>query len=339
MLKRRAARDEGFTLIELMVSVGILAVIVTALMGSFTFQHQTYMVVDQVSETQQNTRAISALLERDLRSAGFMVSPAAATCGVDSTTAADLLFVSDADAIRTVDDLPAVLAAQELGADVGAVPTISGVGFAVQVDDVVVDGEATYDTNGDGTADSDFQVGGGAILVDAANLSSGSVCGTVTAVNLGTPNRVTVAFASGMTALATTAELALVPAHVYSVSATNPPELRRNGQLLAKDVEDMQLAWFFDLDEDGQVGANEYQGVTGTPYDSNEATGRADGSMLREVRVNLVLRTRSDDVRNPTASGTGQGRENRTTGSLPGDDGRRRRVHTTTIRIRNVPTI
>jgi Tfp pilus assembly protein PilW len=45
-----------------------------------TILRDTYEVVDQVSEAQQNTRAIAGLIERDLRSAGYMVPAEAAAC-------------------------------------------------------------------------------------------------------------------------------------------------------------------------------------------------------------------------------------------------------------------
>ena len=68
-------------------------------------QSRTYTVVDDVSEAQQNLRAVTGLIERELRSTGFMVPEAAAVCGWDmpaaagSDTTPDVLYVSDADAI------------------------------------------------------------------------------------------------------------------------------------------------------------------------------------------------------------------------------------------------
>ena len=335
LTRNQASGCAGFTLIELMVSLGAMFVIVGYLMGTFTFQHQTYVVVDQVSEAHQNSRAISALLERDVRNAGYMVPPAGATCGIDNDDSPDLFFASDADAIRPVDELGAVLAARQLGAQQISRTGTGSVVFTL--DDIVIDGEATYDTDSDGSVDSDFQVNGGAILIDTANLDRGVLCGTVTAVNTGSPEQVTVTFSSGGETLSGVAsnpeEIVLIPSHVYSVTGANPPELLRNGQVLAKDVEDLQVAWFFDGDLDGQADPTEYRGESiSNDYDAADQNGME----LREVRVNLVLRTRDDDPRQPNAAGTGQGTENRVN-AIPGDDGRRRRIHTTTIRVRNVP--
>jgi prepilin-type N-terminal cleavage/methylation domain-containing protein len=327
------SRREGFTLIELLVALAAMVVVITYALGTFSFQHQTYVVVDQVSEAQQNTRAIASLIERDIRNAGYLVPPGGATCGVDNDNAADVLFLSDADAILPVDQLSSTLASQMLGARVSGTPSgANGTPIAVSVDDVVIDGQASYDTNTDGNNDSDFRVGGGAILVDAGDATAGVRCGRVTAVTLGASKSVTVSFLSADPGFGgVTSDLRLVPAHVYELTGANPPALLRDGELLAKDVEDLQVAWFYD-DGDGQVEAGEYQGTSATDYEPENT----DGEALREIRINLVLRTRGEDPRNPDTAGTGQRTENRDT-NVAGDDGRRRRVHTVTVRVRNAP--
>ena len=337
-----SVRAQGFSLVELMVALATTAVVVVYAMQTFTSQHRTYVVIDDVSETQQGLRAIASLIERDIRNAGYMVPPAAAACGVDRTDAPDLLFVSDSDAIlpccsppepagRALDRTlsPSPLAATTTGSySVGAA--------AVSLNDVILDGDATYDSDGDGIRDSDFQVGAGAILVDIANPERGVACGFVTAVN-GTSS-IDVDFVaaldnSGVSTSGT--ELRVVPAHVYEVrDVAGTPRLERDGLMLAKDVEDLQVAFYYDDDGDGEVDApGEMRGVPGVAYDSQAI----DGSDLREIRFNVVSRTPGVDPRNPDAAGAGQSTENRTVG-VPGADGHRRRVQTATVRLRNVST-
>jgi hypothetical protein len=101
--------------------------------------------------------------------------------------------------------------------------------------------------------------------------------------------------------------------------------------LLAKDVEDLQVAWFYDDDTDGVVDTNEVRGESGTNY----ATTAVNGVELREIRINLIMRTRANDPRNPDDAGIGQQRENRATGVATAD-GKHRRVHTATVRLRNL---
>jgi prepilin-type N-terminal cleavage/methylation domain-containing protein len=324
----------GFSLIELLVALGLLSVVLLFVFDTFTFQHQTYTVVDQISEAQQNSSAIARLMERDIRNAGYLVPSQAAACGVDNDDAPDVLFVSDTDAILPADQLPVELRDEVLAANASNQPLAIG-SLAVLVDDVVIDGTASYDTDANGTNDSDFLVGGGAILVDLDNPERGVACGLVTAVNLVAPRSVTVQFMTlHDTTVPASQTLKLVPAHVYRVvPASDPPRLERNGVMLAKDVEDFQIAWFYDDDRDGEIDdPGETRGVGGTPLD----TSSVNGDELREIRINLVLRTRRDDPRNPDGAGTGQVTENRTDASAPGDDGKHRRVHTATVRLRNL---
>ena len=325
MLKR------GFTLIELLVAMGLLSVVLLFVFQTFTYQHSTYTVVDQVSEAHQTSQGAARLIERDVRNAGYMIPFAAAACGIDATDGPDILFVSDTDAIQPADLLPVELASLELGADADESDNpASATETTIDVDKVVVDEVATYDSDANGTNDSDFRVGAGAILVDKGELDRGVACGIVTAVDIVSPFAVTVDWLSVLEAGAAS-ELVLVPAHVYQVVGGNPPQLERDGTLLAKDVEDLQIAWFYDDDENREVDTDEVRGVNGNDYDSSDV----DGSELRELRINLVTRTRLDDPRNPDDAGVGQARENRDT-NVPGDDGKHRRVHTATVFLRNL---
>lgn len=324
-------RCSGFSLIELMVASMLMGMVIVFVLGMATVQHQTYMVVDQVSETQQNSRAIASLVERDIRNAGYKVHPQGAACGVDATAAPDVLFLSDADAIGSVDSLPTSLRGVELGAEPSGGAPVSVGSMSITVDDVVIDATPTYDANSDGTDDSDFRPGGGAILVDLANASRGVACGFVTSVT--PPSTVVVNFVNILGSGGLPPDLRLIPAIAYRVvtPGSGPDRLERNGIALAKDVEDLQVAYFYDVNEDGQVDANEYVGGSGTAYDNR----LVDGGNLREMRFSVVVRTASDDPRNPNAASTGQATENRTS-NVPGDDGRRRRVHLSTVRLRNI---
>ena len=316
------ARRAGFTLMELLVSVAVLAVISVYLADMFSRQSRAYTVVDDVTEAQQNLRAISHLIEREVRTTGFMVPEGAALCGTDNTNTSDVLFVSDADALVTG-------MSNQLGAVVQG-GSYSGSGTdTVSIDDVIIDGNAFYDTDNDGAPDSDFQVNGGAIVVDRSDPSRGASCGVVTAVNLG--GQLTIDFVSSQLAggAGPGSELVVVPAHVYQVNANN--QLVRDGMILADSVEDLQWSAFFDEDGDDEVTSIplEYPGQDGgAVYASDDW----DNSDLREVRVSFVVRTRLPDP--DFATGEFQPTENRV--APGGNDGFRRRVYTTIVRPRNV---
>ena len=71
------------------------------------------------------------------------------------------------------------------------------------------------------------------------------------------------------------------------------------------------------------------------PWQSTPAANRPDPSALREVGLNLVTRTRSDDPNRDYTLGAGQLTGNRTSASLPSGDGKRRRVYSARVRLRN----
>jgi Tfp pilus assembly protein PilW len=310
---------------ELMVSVALMGIVLMYVMQSFSAQQRTYVMVDQVTEAQQNLRAISELVERDIRLAGFMVDEAGAVCGLDSTNAPDTLFVSDASALD-----PSTAIQPTLGARIPGQTPSSGALALSGGDNVVLDGVAAYDTDNNGVNDSDFRPGAGVIIYDRNDATRGSACGTVTAV---VPNGTSVTvnlLASNLSGVAAGAQLVAVPAHVYQINGN--AQLLRDGMVLAEDVEDMQVAYFFDANNNGIVDAGENPGVIGQPY----VAANRDNSTLREVRVNFVVRTRGAD---PTfTQGQFQTTENRVGVPAPTaqDPQTRRRVHTTTVRIRNV---
>jgi hypothetical protein len=308
-------------------------------MQAFAVQHKTYVVVDQVTEAQQNLRAISDLVERDVRRAGFMVSDNAAVCGYDQTTGPDTLFVSNTDAIQTVFDLEANH--EDLSGDFGAPASgvsaswsASGGSFGLALDRLWVDVAADGD---------DFAVNGGVIVVNRNDLGGPIACGIVSAISGST---LTVDFANTTTrAVGLNADVVAVPAHAYTLtpaSGSTPSQFRRDGVLLASDVEDFQVSYFFDLDDNRVVDAGESfasSGGTADPFALAPPPAAApnfpDAQLLREVEISLVTVTRADDPNQLFDLGAGQALGNRNPASLSSSDGRRRRVHTSRVRLRS----
>ena len=187
----REKRRSGFTLIELMVSLALLAVVTVYLTEMLTRQSRAYSVVDTVTEVQQNVRAIANLLEREMRVTGLLVPESAAVCGLDSTAASDVLFVTDAEAVRFGSALDYNLGVPVNGGysgtsnnDLLQLEDPSGAGLPSPPDPggtlLTVDGSATYDLDGDGVNDSDFRQGAGVVVVDRNNPQRGSSCGIIT---------------------------------------------------------------------------------------------------------------------------------------------------------------
>lgn len=356
-------RNAAFSLPEVLVSLAVLGVVSVFLMGMLARQSRTYQVVDQVAEAQTNLRVITDLLERELRVTGFMVPEGAVICAVDNTNTSDILVVTDAAAIT-----PNGLTQNDLGFDVIAGYdgnntdnlTLQGTG--------TLDGTPTYDITGDGVADVDLVTivglgqAGGLIVTDRNNPSRGNSCGQIqlgTLVLGATTSSITIDYdfggPNGSTPLRPLGpgdnpqDLVAIPATVYQVNAVS--QLTRNNLLLAEDVEDMQVALHFDVDDDGVVDGDprpapkfppfisdtEYPGSIspGVQYQS----GSWDHSTLREMRVSIVTRTRAQDAdvaEDPTlATNTFIAMENRVPPAVPAD-GFRRRVLTLTVAPRNI---
>jgi prepilin-type N-terminal cleavage/methylation domain-containing protein len=351
----------GFSLIELVVSMAVLGLVSLFLTEMLVRSSRTYTVVDDVTEAQQNLRAVTTLLERELRSTGFLAPEGAAICGWDTggtgapDTDPDVLYVSDADAL----DPAGVTSLTTQAADVDEA-TFSGTGVDdLKLSSLVVDANPFYDLDGDGVADSDFlwtttpARNGGVIVVDRNNPERGAACGVITKIDVGAntvqvdfevknaPNSPAAGAANGGTPLlAGAVDLVAVPAHVYWVNpgaAGQPPQLIRDGMVLASDVEDLQFALFYDVDDDGVIDALEYPGSAAAEYESDSWNNED----LREVRVTVVARTRSQDpdvLANPNlASSVTQGFENRPAGVAT--DGFRRRSITLTVQPRNVDRV
>lgn len=361
-------RSQAFTLLEVMISLGIFALVSFLLMEMLSRQSRTYTVVDNVAETQQNVRAVAGLLEQEVRSTGFLTPAAGVFCGWDTAkntadTDPDAIYITNTEALVPPPPPPSP-ASNDLERAANIVGTPPGVGIGTSktytLDSLVLDAPAFYDTDGNGVNDSDFRVPGGVIIFDSTNPARGASCGQITAINVGAKT-ITVDFTSGGavpdTALGTPyAALAAVPAHGYWIQVVNgSPRLMRDGRVMAEDVEDLQFAAFYDvglLPGTGPDGIVNVLGAVAPPpwndaaeYPGSNApnswyvSGERDNTQLRELRVTIVARTRSQDpdvLLNPAlANYFQQSPENRTFAAAPPADGFRRRALTMTVAPRN----
>ena len=322
-MKRRL----GFTMLELLIAAFLMGLVTMYLMQTFTVSHKAYVVVDQVVESQQNMRAISDLMQRDLRHAAFLVPPSAAVCAVDFTNGSDWLYVSDADVIDPLGELD-TKGAGFAGDNINGAGAKGGKTSNTVTLNFVLDTQPSYDTDANAVNDSDFRENGGVIVVDRNDSTRGVACGTVTDVNLGASELTFDVVSPELGALGGVAALVAIPAHEYRIN--NLFQLLRDGIELAQGIEDLQIAFFVDANENNvDDDPDEYQGdLDGPVYDSS----LVNGDQVHEVRVSLVVRTRAEDP--DFSQGQFQATENR--GAVAGNDGFRRRVHTNTVLLRNV---
>ena len=324
-VSQRIRRQRGFTLIEFFVAIGLLAVLMVAVSESFTFQQQTYVVVDQVAEAKQNVRVVADLVQRELRNAGYMVPTSGGVCGVDDDAGPDKLYISNAAVLAALNEIDSDKLPRPLGAEILNAP-IAGIGAGTQT--ITLE---TLDIDEKLSA-NDFSVGAGVILADRNGAYTGVACGTITNIpNVvvgGIPIQVEMEEATG--GLSTGTELVAIPAIVYEVIGN---QLLRNGVVIVDQIDDFQIAWFFDLDGNRLVDPGEYFADGDGAIDDYDASD-LDASMLLEVRINVVIRTRDEDPRD-WQGGIGQVVENRDPNSIGPADGARRRSYTSTVRLRN----
>lgn len=370
---RSLAPDRGFTLLEVMLSLGVFAIVSVLLMDMMVRQSRSYTVVDNVAEAQEKVRAVASLMEQEVRGTGFLVPIGGVFCGYDTVAGTadvdpDVLYISNTEALTPPPPPPAPPTTSfERSTAVTAFTGGATLGVGTQTLTVVnleLDAPAFYDLNGDGTGDSDFRgptgagspaaQQGGVIVFDAGDPAKGAACGRITNINVG-GTTITVDFTSAGAAPNSTplgappyTSLEVVPAHGYWINVlAGVPRLVRDSIVMAEDVEDLQVAAFFDALGDGLI-----PGAVGLPWnDANEYPGSAaanswyvsgarNNSELREIRVTVVARTRSQDpdvVLRPALANYYQQRpENRViAGAIPAD-GFRRRAVTMAIAPRNV---
>lgn len=98
-------KDGGFTLIELMVSMAIGLVILSAIAGTFSLQTRQNTAEEQVGQLQQNVRAALDLMIREVQMAKYDPAASAFPSGTYGVTysASQLQIKADMDGSGSVD--------------------------------------------------------------------------------------------------------------------------------------------------------------------------------------------------------------------------------------------
>jgi len=71
MTNPRRRREGGYTFINLLVSMGISGIVLSAVTTTFVSQSQSYDAQEQIVEMQQNARAAMDIMTREIRMAGY----------------------------------------------------------------------------------------------------------------------------------------------------------------------------------------------------------------------------------------------------------------------------
>lgn len=97
-------RDSGFTMVEMLVSIGIAMVVLAAVTNTFMAQTKFYNAQEQVNEMQQNVRGAMDLMTREIKLAGYDPTGLAITAsnGIPyNASQLGLLADLDGDAVTT----------------------------------------------------------------------------------------------------------------------------------------------------------------------------------------------------------------------------------------------
>ena len=91
---RLAANCQGFTLVELMITLAMAGIIVAAIYAAYNIQQKTYFTQGQVVDMQQNIRAGLEMMSSDMRMAGYDPT-GKASAAITLATASKFAFTQD----------------------------------------------------------------------------------------------------------------------------------------------------------------------------------------------------------------------------------------------------
>ena len=301
----RRASTAGFTTIELMVALMIMAVITVQVLAVLTSQQKAYYSQKRVLEVQRDARLISDMVVNDVRMAGFMVPTLAGISSRDGgTTGADTLCTSDPVALDDAQVAASTIRFNGAPLTGNLTGGLSSVSF----------NPGDMDIDGDGNVTNDFSPGSGIIISDGADNHCARIESMTTTSIAFTP-----ATPGGFIADAPAARV--VPAVIYEHSGT---ELKRNNELLSPQVEDFQVEFHVDANDNGIIQGGEATWIHGLT---------ADTDLVREVRMSVLTRTMQEDPQMNGGSGR-QGVANRNAAGVA--DQFRRRLETVRVAPRNL---
>jgi len=281
-MKMRISREGGYTLIEVMSAVVIFSVAMTAVYGTYTFQHASYTTQSRVAQMQENFRDAMVPLNRDIRLAGYGIpAPVTIPSGaiaagvtsirslyhVDRTTGPDTIYIMylyDMDANQPPTTITSPMpnpsaefnVVQVTGFEVGDLCIITDGGAADMFQVTTVQSGSMKIQHNPGGSATDYNDPGGHNTFPPAGYDTGS--------------RI--------------AKARFLRYYVDNTTDPSHPTLmvdRMGGappQPVADDIEDMQFQYFLDTNFDG---------VPDTWSDNP-----ADLTQIRQVRILMSARTR-----------------------------------------------
>jgi len=94
--KAKSRPERGFTLVELMVAIGIGLVVLASVATTFTSQSRAYSAQEQINQMEQNLRGAMDIMSREIKMAGYKPNGGTVT-GVVSYSTTGLTIQADVD--------------------------------------------------------------------------------------------------------------------------------------------------------------------------------------------------------------------------------------------------
>jgi type IV pilus assembly protein PilW len=310
--------EAGFSLVEVMAALVILAIALTAVFATFISQQKSFTVQNRVAEMQQNLRQAVEYMSRDVRMAGYGIP--------DNVTIPNNVVAAGVTSLRSLyakdnttgPDQIYILYSFDM--DNNQRPTWNTGSMAIGAGSVTVDNTSGFSATSTG--------GDLVIVTDGVKVELfQTVSKTATVLTFGGtiyPATASNAYATGSPppATSTVSKARFVRYYIDNTTDPSHPTLmvdRMGGaaaQPVADDIEDMQFTYGLDTNGDGIIES----------WNANATTP----SQIRQVRLQLVARTRLPEA---GWSETRPAIGNRAAGTTP--DGYRRRIYDIVIDVRN----
>ena len=319
MIWQKIQANKGVTLIELMIVLVIAGILVGGIYTLFATQQRSYFVQDRVTGIQQDARAVLTFMGRDIRMAGF-VAGAGSLNGFSDDGATPFVIggcnfaLNPTNRTDAPDDLTVVLGIEELG----IVQTVAGTLVTLDALDTNTP-FATAVTNNLAFVAFDLQVGR---LYKVSSVDFGN--DEITVVNFSSGEKIVGGKAYWVQAITYQVQNGILQ---RAVNSGTPQPLAGDGETTF--VEDLQFAYQVE-------GSNDWI------YDDDTAAwpGGSNFADIRMVRININVRTAVEDATvadaDPAARFDQPPLEDHTAAGLNTDDGFRRRVYTTEVKVRNL---
>ena len=354
-----AIEEQGFSLVELLVSMFIATVVGLAGYVIFSSSNWSYKVQEDVSEAQQNVRVAMDRLARDIRMAGFGLPDPPFSLSFTNLSATAPTLPNPLTSPVTVTNSsadPDTITILGIGYEAGVLMQGGDAGCNGTGDNFICLCRASTECPNDVNEPSSFFTGtgyqanrryisiNGATFIELSSNAgdhtetTGSGDTLRTKMKLSSPATLDRDYPEGTPVYIIQAVQYTIANDLTGCSATNPCLVSRDytmlrggntpgaREVLAENIEDIQFA--FGIDADPRDGKIDYAGGYDASAFSNDP---ADDSNIVAVRANIVGRARNQDPK----GGTGFKRpalEDRAEGA---GDSYRRRILTNVIKLRN----